>query len=169
MMMQMLLVLLMLIRYAVDVCVCCGVAQDAGLSRWIAQQIVASGPSSVEALIVSASALTCAATNIMSNVAAANILLPSLACVGPQHGLAPLAVLLPIALSSSLALLFPIGTPPNAIVISNGRVSTLQMLIVGSLCTVLCLSAIIAYGIFVFPLLYDVHHVTDAVADACSG
>ena len=104
----------------------------------------------------------------MSNIASANILLPALACVGPHHGKGPLLVLAPVTMAASLALLFPVATPPNAIVLGNGRVSVQQMLRVGGVVTACCLSTVLLYGLFVTPLLFDVNHVSESIIDACS-
>lgn len=104
----------------------------------------------------------------MSNVAAANILLPSLACVGPTKGKAALYVLAPVALSVSMALLFPMGTPPNAIVLSNGNATLRQMVVVGSVLTVVLLITILCWCFFVLPVLYgNIDHVNSAQRAAC--
>lgn len=103
----------------------------------------------------------------MSNVAAANIIFPALACVGPAEQIAPLYVLTPVAIAASLAFLFPIGTPPNAIVLGNKNITTRQMLIVGTICTVLCMSTVLLYSIYICPLIYDVYNVPSSVLDEC--
>jgi sodium-dependent dicarboxylate transporter 2/3/5 len=109
--------------------------------------------SRLEALMVVTSVAACALTNLMSNVATANILLPALACVGPLKGEMPLCVLTPVAFSISLALITPIGTPPNAIVLANGRVTVTHLLKVGSVCSGIFLITVLLYSIFVVPLL----------------
>jgi solute carrier family 13 (sodium-dependent dicarboxylate transporter), member 2/3/5 len=103
----------------------------------------------------------------MSNVAAANVLLPSLACVAPHYGKSPLTILMPVTLSISMALLFPMGTPPNAIVLTNKRVNTLQLFRVGCICTIVFLATIILYCIWIMPLIVNIHHVSSTVRDVC--
>ena len=101
--------------------------QESGLSRWIGDMVTQYGPQSLTGLTVVASLAACCCTNLMSNVAVANILLPTLACAGPARGKPPLVLLAPVAWAVSLALLFPIGTPPNAIVMANGNVTVIMM------------------------------------------
>ncbi len=103
----------------------------------------------------------------MSNVATANILLPALACIGPKHHMSPLVVIAPVALGTSLALLFPIGTPPNAIVLANGNIQLQQMVKIGAICTVMFLTTILLYCIYVVHLMSDVHDVPQSVLDVC--
>ena len=104
----------------------------------------------------------------MSNVAAANIFLPSLACIGPKFNYSPLILLAPVALMLSLALLFPIGTPPNAIILANGNVTVKEMFRVGMICTILFMTTIISWTTFVMPNIIDVVHYSPAIDYLCS-
>lgn len=142
-------------------------SQESGLSEWLAHLLTAKGSTSLTGLTIAASIAACGVTNVMSNIATANILLPALACVGPKHGLSSLAVMAPVALCISLALLFPIGTPPNAIVLANKNVSLSQMLRVGAICTVVYLTTILVYCLYFLPYLYDLDDVPQSVRDSC--
>ena len=72
-------------------------------------------------------------SNFISNTAAANLIVPILSAVGVGMGDSLLAIggvktlLVGVALSTSLAMLFPISTPPNALAHSTGLVSTKDM------------------------------------------
>ena len=76
-------------------------------------------------------------SNFISNTAAANLIVPILSAVGVGMGDSLLAIggvktlLVGVALSTSLAMLFPISTPPNALAHSTGLVSTKDMTKVG--------------------------------------
>ena len=60
-------------------------------------------------------------SNLMSNTAAANVILPlALALLGTTHAY----LVVPVALSASAAMCLPVSTPPNAIVYGTGRLST---------------------------------------------
>jgi hypothetical protein len=106
-------------------------------------------------------------TNVMSNVATANILLPSIACVGPTRGQHPLVMMMPVALSISLALLLPIGTPPNAIVLSNGNITLKQMATTGALCTIVFMVVNMCYCLFLVPLIFGEAHLKESILEAC--
>ena len=138
------------------------------MSEWISQLITNEGPDSITALIATASIAACGATNVISNVAAANILIPALACVGPEENYAPLYVLAPVVMSFSMAFLFPIGTPPNAIIMSNGNVTVHTMLRMGILVTILVWTSLILYCLYVIPSIYNIHYIPQSVIDACA-
>ena len=74
--------------------------------------------------------LTVLLSNLMSNTAAANILVPlSIAmAVGAEPRIAP-----PVAMSASAAMCLPIATPPNALAYASGRLSTGDFVRVGLL------------------------------------
>lgn len=141
--------------------------EASGLSQWISNLMVRYGPHSLPGFILVSSVLSCFVTNVMSNVAAANVILPSLVCLGPQYHQSPLAVLMPVTLSISLALLFPMGTPPNAIIMTNQRVDSAQLLKTGAMLTVCTLTSVIVYSIFVLPVIGGFHHVSTTVHSVC--
>lgn len=64
--------------------------------------------------------ITVFAANVMSNTAAASILIPA---AGLWPGVDPLILPLAIGLSASCALFLPVSTPPNAIAFSTGMVN----------------------------------------------
>ena len=79
-----------------------------------------------------------------------------------------MAVLTPVVLCISLALCFPSGTPPNAIILTNHNVTLRQMAIVGLSCTAIYLIIIFTYCYYVFPLLYDITFIPLSVYSACN-
>ena len=96
-------------------------------------------------------------SNFISNTAAANLIVPILSAVGVGMGDSLLAIggvktlLVGVALSTSLAMLFPISTPPNALAHSTGLVSSKDMtkvgLIVGATGFILGYAMLIFIGI----------------------
>lgn len=74
--------------------------------------------------------LTAFLSNIMSNTAAASILIPVGSSFLPDHGL---LVSLVIGLSASTALFLPISTPPNAIAFSTGYLKQSDFRLLGTL------------------------------------
>jgi hypothetical protein len=138
--------------------------QDSGLSGWLTAIVVSEGAYTLSTLIIIACITSVIATNVMSNVAVANIMLPTLVCVGPSFQKDPLVVLAPVTLAISLALLFPIGTPPNAIALTNGNVSFRQMFFLGAFLTVIYLVMLIAYVHYLLPVLY--HNPSDPLSEA---
>ncbi len=142
--------------------------QDSGLSGSVSHWLVQNGPSSLFPAAAISGIGGCLITNIMSNIAAANIFLPALACVAPFHHKPPIVVLAPVTLCISLAFLFPISTPPNAIVLTNKNVSLGQMFRMGLLCTAVFLCTSLLYCEYVIPRIYNMNHVSQEVLDECN-
>ena len=69
--------------------------------------------------------LTMGLSNVMSNTAAANILVPISIAMGSG---AENQIVVPIALGASAAMCLPISTPPNAIAFTSGRLRTRDFL-----------------------------------------
>lgn len=71
------------------------------------------------------------ATELTSNVAVANIILPVLAEMSVVTQLHPLYLMLPATLCCSFSFHLPVGTPPNAIASAAGRIKTRDFAIAG--------------------------------------
>lgn len=93
-------------------------------------------------------------SNFISNTAAANLIVPILSAVAVGMGGALDAVggvktlLVGVALSTSLAMLFPISTPPNALTHSTGLTTTQDMTKVGLIIGVI--GFILGYAMLIF-------------------
>ncbi len=66
-------------------------------------------------------------TEMTSNTATANLLMPLLAAVSAGAGIAPELLMIPAVISASCAFMLPVATAPNAIIYGTGRVSIAQM------------------------------------------
>eukprot|EP00636_Phaeomonas_parva_P017558 CAMPEP_0118870360 /NCGR_PEP_ID=MMETSP1163-20130328/13361_1 /TAXON_ID=124430 /ORGANISM="Phaeomonas parva, Strain CCMP2877" /LENGTH=334 /DNA_ID=CAMNT_0006805355 /DNA_START=78 /DNA_END=1082 /DNA_ORIENTATION=+ len=141
--------------------------QRSGLSERIAEQL-ASATDGFAAALVLCCVTACALSNVVSNVATASILLPSIACVAPKQGLHPIALMGPVAVSCSFSFLLPIGTPPNALAVSTGHVTKRQMAAVGGALSVLCLALLFTlYAMGTLGLVMPLDHVPPSVAEVC--
>ena len=93
-------------------------------------------------------------SNFISNTAAANLIVPILSAVGVGMGeaLDPVGgvktLLVGVALATSLAMLFPISTPPNALAHSTGLVTTKNMTQIGLLVGVI--GFVLGYSMLIF-------------------
>jgi sodium-dependent dicarboxylate transporter 2/3/5 len=70
-------------------------------------------------------------TELTSNTATANILLPVLASASVALGHHPLLLALPAALNASFAFMLPVATPPNAVVFSTSLIGIRTMAATG--------------------------------------
>ena len=75
-------------------------------------------------MVVVISIIIAGLTEVTSNVATANILLPVLAEVAIATKTNPLYLMIPATLSCSYAFMLPVATPPNAIVYTASGMST---------------------------------------------
>ena len=70
-------------------------------------------------------------TELTSNTATTEMILPILASVAVAIGVNPLLLMVPATFSASCAFMMPVATPPNAIVFGSGRVRIAEMAKVG--------------------------------------
>jgi sodium-dependent dicarboxylate transporter 2/3/5 len=70
-------------------------------------------------------------TEFTSNTATINTLLPILSAMSVELQIDPRLLMIPATVSASCAFMFPVGTPPNAIVFGTGRVPMRSMLLYG--------------------------------------
>jgi sodium-dependent dicarboxylate transporter 2/3/5 len=66
-------------------------------------------------------------TELTSNTATTEMLLPILAGLSVSIQINPLYLMLPATLSASMAFMLPVATPPNAIIFGTNRVSVADM------------------------------------------
>lgn len=70
-------------------------------------------------------------TELTSNTASANIILPIMISFASQLNISPIFMAMGVAIACSLAFMLPIATPPNAIVYGSQQVSKNQMIQLG--------------------------------------
>lgn len=70
-------------------------------------------------------------TELTSNTATTEMILPLLASIGVAMETHPLLLMIPACLSASCAFMMPVATPPNAIVFGSGRIKIGEMVRVG--------------------------------------
>lgn len=88
-------------------------------------------------------------TELTSNVATVNAIIPTvLALAEPLH-IDPRMLFVPATLACSCSFMLPVGTPPNGIVFSSGRIPLRQMAIMG-LCLNLIGIPILTAGTYLF-------------------
>jgi len=98
-----------------------------GLSSWIGHQLRLVESFHPIAVIAALCLLITFLTELTSNTATAEILLPILAALSLSIGVNPLLLMIPGTLSCSLAFMLPVATPPNAIVFGTGRLRIADM------------------------------------------
>jgi len=105
--------------------------QVTGLATLIGNEFaVLAGMSPIIMIIIICFGLTFM-TELTSNTATTEMVLPILASVAFAMKANPLLLMIPATLSASCAFMMPVATPPNAIVFGSGRIKIAEMATVG--------------------------------------
>lgn len=105
--------------------------KESGLAAWIGGKM--SGLEAVHPviLVIAISLLVTFLTEVTSNTATTEMILPVLAGLAVAVKINPLLLMIPATLSASFAFMLPVATPPNAIVFGSGRITIAEMSRVG--------------------------------------
>ncbi|XP_067864634.1 Na(+)/citrate cotransporter-like [Heptranchias perlo] len=98
-----------------------------GLSKWLGSQLVPLRSIPHWGIVIILCLLIATFTECTSNVATATLFLPILASMATLIHMNPLYVMVPTTLSTSLAFMLPVATPPNTIVFSYGHLKVSDM------------------------------------------
>jgi len=101
--------------------------KESGLSNWFGEQLVFVADFNPIFLILSIALLMTFLTELTSNTATTEMILPILAGIAISAEINPLLLMLPATLSASMAFMLPVATPPNAIVFGTNRITVSQM------------------------------------------
>jgi len=106
---------------------------DSGLSVWFGEQL--SGLGNVQPIILTFANVTLISllTELTSNVATTEMILPILAGLAVVIKMNPLLLMIPATLASSMAFMLPVATPPNAIIFGTNRIRVIDMVKTGIL------------------------------------
>lgn len=88
-------------------------------------------------------------TELTSNVATVSAVLPALLAMAAPLNMDPRMLFVPATLATSACFMLPVGTPPNAIVFSTGRIPSLQMALYGLLLNIIGV-CILTAGTWIF-------------------
>lgn len=100
-------------------------------------------------------------TELTSNTATTQMILPILASVSVAIGLNPLLLMIAATLSASMAFMMPVGTPPNTIVFASNRLRITDMAKTGFVLNILSVIIISVFVYFIGSILFDLHTFPD--------
>ena len=101
--------------------------KESGLSIWVGEQLSSIGGLH-PILIIAIIAITMTfLTELTSNTATTEMLLPVLAGLSVTINVNPLLFMLPATISASMAFMLPVATPPNAIVFGSNKITVMEM------------------------------------------
>jgi len=105
--------------------------QSSGLAIWFGEQLLWTRGISPYLILLAVVALMSFLTELTSNVASTQMLLPVFASLALSSGNNPLLLMIPATLASSLAFMLPTATPPNAIIFGTNRIRIATMVRTG--------------------------------------
>ncbi len=100
---------------------------ESGLSLWFGEQLA--GLANVKPMVLTLANVTMMSflTELTSNVATTEMILPILAGLAMSIKIHPLLLMIPATLAASLAFMLPVATPPNAIIFGTNRIQIKDM------------------------------------------
>jgi sodium-dependent dicarboxylate transporter 2/3/5 len=128
--------------------------EETGLASAMSRGIVeATGAADVWTLCAAACFATILLSEIASNTAAANMLVPIVIALARELGVSPIAPALAVGLGASVGFMLPIATGPNALAYATGRIPQRAMMKAGFLLDVACFFLVLALLRIVCPLM----------------
>ena len=107
--------------------------KESGLSLWFGNQLSFAADYPPILVIASICFMLTFLTELTSNTATTEMLLPILAGLSISIQVNPLLLMIPATISASMAFMLPVATPPNAIVFGTNKIKMSQMAQIGIL------------------------------------
>ncbi len=129
---------------------------DSGLSGFLGLQLRGLGQAGIIQMLLSVCASMTFLTELTSNTATTQLILPILQSAAKAMSISPLWLMLPATLSASCAFMFPVATPPNAIIFGSGRIRVIDMVKTGLILNLAGIFVIITVVWIVAPLVFGI-------------
>jgi sodium-dependent dicarboxylate transporter 2/3/5 len=104
---------------------------ESGLAIWFGEQMQFIGKLPPVLIILLVALFMSFLTELTSNTATTEMLLPILAGIAIKIQINPLLLMLPATLAASLAFMLPVATPPNAVVFGTNKLKVIDMIKTG--------------------------------------
>lgn len=135
---------------------------DSGFSTYMAETLMFLGNVGTFPMLISIAAMVTFMTELTSNMATTQMLLPILASLADVLKINPLFLMITATISASMAFMMPVATGPNAIIFGSKRIKVIEMVKAGllinlagiviiSVMVYFFVSAIFGFQIDVFP------------------
>lgn len=128
--------------------------EQTGLARWIGGWLAEWGTLPAGAVVLLAATLFIFLTEVTSNTATATMAMPLMAGTAAALGQEPFTLMAVVALSSSMAFMLPVATPPNAIVFGSPYLTLPRMVRAGLGMNLLAILLTTLAGLFLIPAVF---------------
>lgn len=129
---------------------------SSGLSDSIGRSLTSFGVVSPIIMIIIIAFVVQALTEFTSNTATAEMVLPIIASMAVAMHVHPLFFMIPATLSASFAFMFPVGTPPNAVVFGSQRLKMSEMAKVGICLNLISIPVLLLAVYFFGRVIFDI-------------
>jgi solute carrier family 13 (sodium-dependent dicarboxylate transporter), member 2/3/5 len=134
--------------------------QQTGLAQIIGGQFAAVGDLPPFVMILLVCLMLTFLTELTSNTATTEMILPILAAIGVATQTNPLALMIPATISASCAFMMPVATPPNAIIFGSGRLTVGEMARAGIVLNLLGAVVIAAFVYTIGSVVFQIDPAT---------
>ncbi len=128
---------------------------DSGLSAHIGAELKNASSFSDLGLIATITTVMSFLTEFTSNTATTEMMLPIISAMATEIEVHPILLMVPLTLAASMAFMFPIATPPNAIVFGSGKVKMKDMIFTGFFLNILAILLITLASYYWLPIAFD--------------
>ncbi len=129
-----------LILFGGGLCLAKGLS-DANIIQTVGEKI-AQLSSSTTWLLIGLITASVFITELMSNVALVQIFVPVVFGIAASSGINPILLGMPVTIGASMAFMFPVATPPNAIIFSSGHMKVKDMMKAGIFLNIISITLI---------------------------
>ena len=134
---------------------------SSGLSQFIGNNLQGMSSVPILLLILIISAIMNFLTELTSNTATTQMILPILASVSVAIGVNPLLLMIAATLSASMAFMMPVATPPNTIVFASKRLRISDMAKTGFALNIISVIIITLLVYFIGSVIFDLSTFPD--------
>lgn len=129
---------------------------ESGLSTFLGESLVAAGQLSDTGLLFTVTGLMTFLTEFTSNTATTEMMLPIVSGLSDQLKINPLFLMIPMTLAASMAFMFPVATPPNAVVFGSEKLKMIDMVKAGIIINIIGIISVVALCYFWGAIVFDI-------------
>jgi sodium-dependent dicarboxylate transporter 2/3/5 len=130
--------------------------KESGLSAWFGNALSFVSTLSPLLMIFIIAMVMTFLTELTSNTATTQILLPIMGALAVSLKINPLFLMVPATISASMAFMLPVATPPNAIIFSSNKISIAQMAKTGFILNIICAALITLFTYYYAPVVFHI-------------
>ncbi|MDB4835374.1 SLC13 family permease, partial [Cyclobacteriaceae bacterium] len=130
--------------------------KDTGLSHYIGEELKALEDYSPFSLSLIVTTTMTFLTEFTSNTATTEMLLPIIIDLSGSIHINPLFLMIPLTLAASFAFMFPVATPPNAVVFGSGKLKITDMAKAGIIVNSIGIIFVVVFSYFWGGIIFDI-------------